>query len=286
MALSWTQDRLGPICRYAEDCAIVMQAVAKPDGRDMSVSDAPFHWDAGVDVRQLRVGIIQESFDALTNDDAKANAQKTLDTLRGLGVTNFVPMTIPTFSTNVSSLGVESAAFFDHMRRAGQMEGSRGGNRASSWLLPAVEYLQNQRVRMMMMMKLEEATRGLDVYVVASNNTGGTPTPPGRGRGGRGGDPGEPGERGRGAGARGGGGGRGRGGGNPPSPPQRHSTMANLACYPALNLPNGFAANGQPTNVTLFGRPFAEAPILALGKAYQDAAGFHLVKPTKLDSAG
>ncbi len=286
MALSWTQDRLGPICRYAEDCAIVMQAIAKPDGRDMSVSDAPFHWDATTDVRRLRVGIIQESFDALTNDDAKANAAKTLDTLRSVGVTEFVPMTIPTFNTNVSSLGAESAAFFDHMRRAGQMEGSRGGNRASSWLLPAVEYLQNQRVRMMMMMKLEEATRGLDAYVVASNNTGGTPTPPGRGRGGRGGDPGEPGERGRGAGARGGGGGRGRGGGNPPSPPQRHSTMANLACYPALNLPNGFAANGQPTNVTLFGRPFAEASILALGKAYQDAAGFHLVKPAKLDSAG
>jgi len=289
MALSWTQDRLGPICRYAEDCAIVMQAIARPDGRDMSVSDAPFHWDATVDARRLRVGIIQESFDGLTNDDAKANAQKTLDTLRGVGVANFVPMTIPTFNTNVSSLGVESAAFFDHMRRAGMMEGSRGGNRASSWLLPAVEYLQNQRVRMMMMMKLEEATRGLDAYVVASNNTGGTPTPPGRGRGGRGGDPGEPGERGRGAGeagARGGGRGRGGPGGGTQSPAQRHSTMANLACYPALNVPNGFAANGQPTNVTFFGRPFAEASVLGLGKAFQDAAGFHLIKPTKLDAAG
>src|SRR5262249_44533746 len=42
LALSWTQDRLGPICRYAEDCAIVMQAIARPDGRDMSVSDIPF----------------------------------------------------------------------------------------------------------------------------------------------------------------------------------------------------------------------------------------------------
>ena len=56
MALSWTQDRLGPMCRYAEDCAIVMQAIAKPDGRDMSVSDMPFNWDAQLDVRKLRVG--------------------------------------------------------------------------------------------------------------------------------------------------------------------------------------------------------------------------------------
>ena len=72
MALSWTQDRLGPICRYAEDCAIVMQAIAKPDGRDMSVSDIPFNWNAQLDVKKLRVGIIKESFDELTNAAAKA----------------------------------------------------------------------------------------------------------------------------------------------------------------------------------------------------------------------
>jgi Asp-tRNA(Asn)/Glu-tRNA(Gln) amidotransferase A subunit family amidase len=286
MALSWTQDRLGPICRHAEDCAIVMQAIAKPDGRDMSVSDAPFHWDAGLDIRRLRVGYIKESFDGLTNAAARANAERVLDTLRGLGVSTFVPMTIPAFTTNVSSLGVESAAFFDRMRRAGRMEGSRGGTRASAWLLPAVEYLQNQRVRMMMMMQLEEATRGLDVYIVASNNTGGTP---GTGRGGREGRGGDPGAAGRGGdpGARGGGGGRGRGGGGgAQGPAQRHSTMANLACYPALNVPNGFAENGQPTNVTFFARPFREEPLLALGKAYQDAAGFHLTRPAKLTEIG
>src|SRR5438477_309068 len=142
MALSWTQDRLGPICRYAEDCAIVMQAVAKPDGRDMSVSDVPFNWNAQLDIKKLRVGIIQESFDELTNDSAKKNAQKVLDTLRSLGISTFVPMTIPTFSTNVGALGVESAVFFDHMTRAGKMNGARGGGRKSAWLTPAVEYLQ------------------------------------------------------------------------------------------------------------------------------------------------
>jgi Asp-tRNA(Asn)/Glu-tRNA(Gln) amidotransferase A subunit family amidase len=297
MALSWTQDRLGPICRYAEDCAIVMQAIAKPDGRDMSVSDAPFNWDAGLDIRGLRVGYIEESFDGLTNDAARANAENLLATLRGLGVSTFIPMTIPTFNTNVSSLGVESAAFFNHMRRAGELEGARGGNRASAWLLPAVEYLQNQRVRMMMMMRLAEATRDLDVYIVASNNSGGSPGRGGRGgrggerAGGRGGDPaagrgGDPaGGRGE-AGARGAAAGRGGGGRGPRTPAQRHSTMANLACYPALNVPTGFADNGQPTNVTFFARPFGEAPLLALAKAYQDAAGFHLVRPTKLDAMG
>ena len=56
MALSWTQDRLGPFCRYAEDCALVMQAIARPDGRDMSVTDLPFNWNAGLDVADAARG--------------------------------------------------------------------------------------------------------------------------------------------------------------------------------------------------------------------------------------
>jgi Asp-tRNA(Asn)/Glu-tRNA(Gln) amidotransferase A subunit family amidase len=299
MALSWTQDRLGPICRYAEDCAIVMQAIAKPDGRDMSVSDIPFNWNAQLDIRKLRVGYIKESFDELSDAVVKENAHKLLDTLRSVGVANFIPMTIPVSQTNVSGLGVESAVFFDEMTRNGQMAGSRRGTRPTARLVPAVEYLQSQRLRMMMMMELAAATANVDVYVVASNAGAGGG---GRGRGGdptdpTGGDPtaaagaGAAGGRGeRGGGERGGGergGGRGRGTGDParpPGPAQRHSTMANLACYPAINVPNGFSTAGTPTNVAFFARPFGEAELLALAKAYQDAAGFHLKKPTKIDT--
>ena len=82
MALSWTQDRIGPLVRYAEDAAIVMQTIAKPDGRDMSVSHIPFNWNANIDIKKLRVGIIQESFDGITDPDAKAHNQKTLDIFR------------------------------------------------------------------------------------------------------------------------------------------------------------------------------------------------------------
>jgi len=185
-----------------------------------------------------------------------------------------------------AGLGVESAAFFDHLMRAGKMEGSRGVARSSAWLTPAVEFLQSQRVRMMMMTKLAEATAGVDVYVVGANNTGGTPTPA-RGRGtetatdtaGRGDAAG------RGRGGRGAGAGGGRGGDfGSQNPTQRHFTMANLACYPAVNIPNGFADNGQPTNAVFYGRPFKEMEILALAKAYQDAAGFHLKHPTRLQT--
>jgi Asp-tRNA(Asn)/Glu-tRNA(Gln) amidotransferase A subunit family amidase len=265
MALSWTQDRLGPICRYAEDCAIVMREIARPDGRDMSVSDIPFNWNAHLDVRKLRVGYIKESFDELTNASAKQNAEKGLETLREIGVTTLLPVTVPDMPVNVGGLSVESTVFFDEYARAGRMKEARGGGRPNGRLIPAVEYLQSQRLRMMMMMKLAEATAHVDVYLVASNNNG-TGGPGGRG-------------------------GRGAPDAATPAPPerqqtptQRHSNMANLACYPAINVPNGFSETGSPTNMTFFARPFGEMEILALAKAYQDAAGFHLKRPTRLDT--
>ena len=260
MALSWTMDRLGPMCRYAEDCALVMQAIAQPDGRDMSVSDVPFHWDAELDIRRLRVGYIKESFDGLTNASAQTNAAATLDTLRALGVTEFIPMTIPEISTNTSAINVEMAVFFDEHSRSGRMDDARGGRRHAARLIPAVEYLRAQRIRMMMMMELARATEGLDVWVVASNSTGvgAPPRPEGEV------PPARPPQQ-------------------PQTPTQRHSAMANLACYPAINVPNGFADTGTPTSATFFARPFGEAGLLALAKAYQDHAGFHRQRPTKLD---
>ena len=278
MALSWTQDRLGPICRYAEDCAIVMQAVAKPDGRDMSVSDIPFNYNAQVDLKKLRVGYIKESFEDLNNATVKANAAKVLDTLRTLGVTNFIPMAVPEWNPNVSALGVESTVFFDQHARAGHMKEARGGGRAAGRLIPAVEYLQSQRVRMMMMIKLAEATKDVDVYVVAQNQS---LSDGGGGRGGRGGPGGADAPGGAGAAPGGAGGGADN---RPQSAQQRHFTMANLACYPAINIPNGFGDTGSPTNVTFYARPFGEMDLLAFAKAYQDAAGFHLKRPTKLDT--
>jgi Asp-tRNA(Asn)/Glu-tRNA(Gln) amidotransferase A subunit family amidase len=260
MALSWTQDRLGPICRYAEDCAIVMQAIARPDGRDMSVSDIPFNWNAQLDVKKLRVGCIKESFDELTAEPVKRNAAQVLEALKTIGVSKLVPIAVPDFTTNVSAINVESVVFFDEHARAGRMKEARNGGRPSGRLIPAVEYLRSQRVRMMMMEKLAEATANVDVYVVASNpSTGGgppasttaseTPRPQ-----------------------------------QPQTVTQRHFAMANLACYPAINVPNGFLETGSPTNVTFYGRPFGEMEVIALAKAYQDAAGLHLKRPAALDT--
>jgi Asp-tRNA(Asn)/Glu-tRNA(Gln) amidotransferase A subunit family amidase len=271
MALSWTQDRLGPMCRYAEDCALVMSVIARPDNRDMSCADIPFNWDAQMDIRKLRVGYIKAAFDENTDPVARTNQQQTLDALTKLGV-KLLTVDVPEFTTDVSAINVESATFFDEFMRSGRDKLLTNLGRANGWkgarVVPAVDYLQSQRIRMMMMMKLAEATAHVDVYLGPGNGGGGAG---GRGATGATGA----------AGATGAGGG-GRGGDGEPrrqGPGQRHSAMANLATYPAVAVPNGFNASGQPTSITFFARPFGETELLAAVKAYQDATGFHLKHP-------
>jgi Asp-tRNA(Asn)/Glu-tRNA(Gln) amidotransferase A subunit family amidase len=260
MALSWTQDRLGPLCRHAEDCAIVMQAIAKPDGRDLSVTGVPFGYDATLEPSTLRVGILPASFDEITDATVKKNAEAALAALTGLGVKAFVPITVPEAVGGSLGFGVESTVFFDEHARNGRMKEARGGGRPNGRLVPAVEYLQSQRLRMMMMQSLAEATKDVDVYVVGANLSAGDPPAPATS-------------------------------GAPPPPPrperpqtptQRHFQMANLAGYPAINVPTGFGDAGTPSHVVFYAWPYGEAKILALARAYQDAAKHHLKTPGRL----
>ena len=273
MALSWTQDRLGPMCRYAEDCALVMSVIAKPDDRDMSVQDIPFNWNADMDITKLRVGYVKRSFDATTNAVNKANDQATLDTLAKLGVTP-APIDIPDFPVSVTAHDVEMAVFFDEMVRSGRVKLMTSQTRSvgfrASRLVPAVEYLQSQRARMMMMMELAKATQNVDVFLI----------PRGGGGGGRGAGEEDATAAAAGGGAGGRGGGRGGGGGGNNAGPVNPSQQCNFATYPAVAVPNGFTEQGMPTSITFFARPFGETELLAVAKAYQDASGHHLKHPT------
>lgn len=249
MVLSWTQDRLGPMCRYAEDCALVMSAIARPDGRDMSVVDLPFNWDVSRDPRGLRVGWVSEAFEEVEDAALRSANEAALEQVRALGF-RLEAVRVPEFTTDVSAIGVESAAFFDELIRSGRdkelTNPGRGLGMKRSRLVPAVEYLQHQRIRMMMMMELERATAHVDVYL-APRTTGG--------------------------------GGGGGGAGSTPTATQRHSSMANLATYPAVALPHGFTEAGTPLSLGFFARPFGESPLLLVAKAYQDATDFHTRHP-------
>jgi len=118
MALSWTQDRLGPICRYAEDCAAVLSVIAQPDDRDLSVSSIPFNWDARASYRKLRIGYLVDAFaDSDRDPDWIANDRRALDRIRSMGV-QLVPLSVPEFPIDVLSLSVEAGVFFDEFLRS------------------------------------------------------------------------------------------------------------------------------------------------------------------------
>jgi len=252
MALAWTQDRLGPICRYVEDCAAVMSVIAKPDDLDLSVSELPFNWDAQKSIKTLRVGYLQDAFaDTDRQVDWINNDQRTLEQLAKLGI-KLVPINVPDFPYDLLSVSVEAAVFFDDLLRSGRDKLLTAKTKADrfrvSRFVPAVEYLQSQRLRSQMMMALFKATEHVDVYLAPSAN--GNPRAP-----------------------------DGSGGNTTQNKTQQHSQMANLACYPGLALPNGFTAQGTPTSINFMARPFGEAELMKVAKVYQDATEFNLKRP-------
>src|SRR5579864_4877981 len=102
MALSWTQDRLGPLCRYAEDCALVMSVIARPDGRDLSVSEIPFNWNAHLDVRKLRVGYLEGAFEETRDAAVKKIEERTLEQVQKLAG-KLIPVKIPDWNIDVAA---------------------------------------------------------------------------------------------------------------------------------------------------------------------------------------
>ena len=191
--------------------------------------------------------------------------------------TNFVPVTVPDVALERRARSASSRRCSSTSTRArASMKRTRSGGRPNGRLVPAVEYLQSQRVRMMMMMELAKATADVDVYVVASNNTGvgaRRRRPAARRRAPA---PRASGERSGAAAA----------GGAAAVRRRRRSATSRWPTWPAIRRSTCRTASPRPARrptSSFFARPFGEMELLALAKAYQDAARFHLVKPTRID---
>jgi Asp-tRNA(Asn)/Glu-tRNA(Gln) amidotransferase A subunit family amidase len=161
MSLAWSMDKLGPICRSVEDCALVFGAIHGADGLDPTAVDRPFSWPPRRDLRTFRVGY----FEGRT----PANERCELTVLRDLGA-KLVPIKLPdTYPIDplVTILNVESAAVFDDLTRRGVSEGI--GRWASSFrqgqFVPAIEYLRANRIRTLLMRQMQELMENLDAYV-------------------------------------------------------------------------------------------------------------------------
>jgi Asp-tRNA(Asn)/Glu-tRNA(Gln) amidotransferase A subunit family amidase len=172
MALSWTMDKIGPICRGVEDCAIVLNAIYGPDGHDRTVGADPFHWEPGKPVKSLRVGLLHATFDRL-QPAQKTIYDQALADLKNAGVT-LTPVEYQEDLTGIRYLlEAEGAAAFDDITRDGQVRTLRGqapgdwpNSFRSSRLAPAVEYIRAQRVRTLLVEKFEKFMADWDAIVV------------------------------------------------------------------------------------------------------------------------
>ena len=172
MALCWTMDKIGPICRGVEDCAAVLHAIYGPDGRDLTVADAAFNWPPAVKLDKMRIGLVKSEFDA-TAGEAKESYNKAVDALRSAGA-KLEPVELPKFPADslFIILNAEAAAAFDDLTRNGgvnELSGQNPGDWPNSFrtsrFIPAVEYIRAQRARLLLMKEMDKLMSGLDVLV-------------------------------------------------------------------------------------------------------------------------
>lgn len=172
MALSWSMDKIGPICRNVEDCAMVFDAIRGADGIDPAVADGSFAYRPGVKLSDVKIGYVKSLFDE--DYPNKAHDAETLDKLKSLGAT-LVPIELPSIPVEPLAciLSAESAAAFDELTRSNrddlmvrQIKAAWPNTFRGARFIPAVEYIQANRIRTMVMREMEKLD--VDVYLTPS----------------------------------------------------------------------------------------------------------------------
>ncbi|MEX2536902.1 MAG: amidase [Trueperaceae bacterium] len=175
MALAWSLDKLGPLARSVEDCALVLQAIAGPDGNDAGVVDFGFEWDRTQRPEKLRIGFVEPAF---ADGPARERNGQLLSALRAQGM-NPVAITLPEFAAEpiMTVLMVEAAAAFDELTRS-HHDDELAQQGQAAWpnlfraarLVPAVEYVQANRLRTIAVRQMESLFGTLDAYLCPSSH--------------------------------------------------------------------------------------------------------------------
>jgi Asp-tRNA(Asn)/Glu-tRNA(Gln) amidotransferase A subunit family amidase len=296
MALSWTMDKLGPICRAVEDCALVLEAIYGPDGADPTVKNAAFHWDATLDWRKLRVGYLQKDFEQrpeqpqeppkdetpVSEEERKRRDEQrkrreaareraeydrkyndaALAKLKQMGVT-LIPVELPKFpyQSMVTMLTAEAAAAFDELTRSGKdklLTSQKPYDWPNSFRAARfIPAVEYIQASRARRMAMEAVAKVFESVDVVVAPTNGD-----------------------------------------------QLVVTNLTGHPSVIVPNGFRGEdapkpptddpsnflnaggpGTPVSLTFLGDLYGEAKLLAFARAYQGATDFHLKHP-KLDHAG
>ena len=248
MGLSWTMDKIGPMCRGVEDCAAALHAIYGPDGKDITAGDAPFNWNPDTNISTLRIGYLKNEFDGPTtpptNEQQRAQVEQrraiyktALEVLEKAGA-KLTPIELPKFP--VASLRfiltAEAAAAFDDITRDGRVN-QLSGQSPNDWpntfrtsrFIPAVEYLRAQRARTLLMREMETLMSQWDVFVS-------------------------------------------------PAPGSASLLVTNLTGHPAAVLPCGFV-NNLPVAIMFTGGVYDEVSPLRVALAFERATKWHDMHP-------
>ena len=229
MTLSWSLDKVGPICRSAEDAATVFSFIHGTDGKDVSAVNRSFNLSNKRGVKDLRIAYSKNHFDRL--DSTNSQEWGVIKALREQGI-GISPMILPDtdvykFDLIGMVIGAEAAAAFDEFTRIGLDDQMTRQTRFDwpnyfrvSRLIPAVEYVNANRHRTILMQKMNEAMEPWDVIIT-------------------------------------------------PSFGNRQLAITNLTGHPALCMPIGFNKQGLPTSITFLSNLFREEELVMLGSYFQ-----------------
>ena len=174
MALSWSMDKIGPICRNAEDLAIVFNAIYGPDGNDQSLIDFPFNYSPEIDFSKLKIGYLKDDFDI--EYDFHKNDSTALAKLEQLGA-KLIPIKLPELPVKDLAfiLSAEAAAAFDELTRTNQddllvrqVRNAWPNVFRAARFIPAVEYINANRIRFELIQQMQKLMSEVDLYVAPS----------------------------------------------------------------------------------------------------------------------
>jgi Asp-tRNA(Asn)/Glu-tRNA(Gln) amidotransferase A subunit family amidase len=240
MVLSWSLDKAGPICRSAEDAAIVFYYLKGTDGKDASAIDRAFNYTGKADLKKLRIAYAGNYFTKIPADGMQWTVIKKF---RELGAhvkeVQFPDSTVYPYNIMGIVINAESGAAFDELTRSNRDDLLRRQDKnfwpntfRMSRFIPAVEYINANRHRTVLMEKINEFMKDYDVVIV-------------------------------------------------PSFADNQLAITNLTGHPVVVMPIGFTPEGLPNSITLIGNLYADATILAVAKAFQDATDFNKKHPAK-----
>lgn len=258
MALCWTLDKLGPLCLTADDCGLVLDAIAGHDPHDPTSSKEPYRYEAdtGPPEKKFRLGLPRNVTDGC-QEDVRVNFERALETLAPVAVIEEVELPdYPYEAVTRTILFAESASAFDEFIESGRTaELTAPEDHHTPFARSAVlakDYLRAMRLRGIIAREIDGVMSSFDALVAPTRPTTATPLD----------------QEFRSA------------TGDHSSDPM--GAIGNGAGLPAVSVPSGFSAEGLPTGIQFMARAYQENMALAAARAYQSLTDWHQRHPPDL----